>query len=293
MTAQTLDRPEDIASRSAVAGTTSSAHRHLGLLVAIGTVVSAALYLHGAGWWYAPLALVLAHGLLLIAVLFVTSRFAVGKAEGTAAAPGSVVIRRPRLYDRIVGLVTLGREGRVRSRVLELAEITPGSEVLDVGCGTGTLLLAAAERVRPSGELHGIDPAPEMIAHARAKAAAQGAELRLREGSADVLPYPDASFDVVLCTMVMHHLPETLRQRAVEEMTRVLRPGGRVVIVDLQRPRGLKAIFSLVALLHGLRTASGLLPGAHAALENAGLTELRYAPVGVAALGAVVGRRRS
>jgi ubiquinone/menaquinone biosynthesis C-methylase UbiE len=96
---------------------------------------------------------------------------------------------------------TLGQERKLRQWTLNLAGLQPGNAIPDVGCGTGTLLLAAAERVGPSGALHGIEPLAEMAAHARHKAEAQRTPLQVVEGSADSLPYPPASFDAVFSTL--------------------------------------------------------------------------------------------
>ena len=121
---------------------------------------------------------------------------------------------------------------------------------MDVGCGTGTLLIEAAKRVGPSGSTYGIDRSTEMVAHARRKAAAQGVTAHFVEGSADRLAFSDASFDVVFCTLMLHHLPALMQAVSICEMRRVLRPGGRIVIVDMQQVRTISAAFSLVALFH-------------------------------------------
>src|SRR5207247_2407714 len=119
----------------------------------------------------------------------------------------SHVLRNPRAYDWLARAITLGGERKFRRRTLDLAELHSGDTVLDVGCGTGTLLIEAAKRVGPSGSTHGLDRSAEMIAHARRKAAAQGVAANFVEGSADRLGFPDASFEVVFCTLMLHHLP--------------------------------------------------------------------------------------
>jgi ubiquinone/menaquinone biosynthesis C-methylase UbiE len=130
--------------------------------------------------------------------------------------------------------------------------------VLDVGCGTGTLLIEAAKRVGPSGSAHDVDASAEMIAHARRKAAAQGVTATFVEGSSDRLAFPDASFDAVFCTLMRHHLPAPMQTATVEEMGRVLRPRGRIVIVDMQRPRRISGVFSHIGLVHFFRSRATL-----------------------------------
>jgi len=144
-------------------------------------------------------------------------------------------------YDLLVWLLdALGFRGRLRElrhRAVDLAGLQPGESVLDVGCGTGTLALLAKERVGDTGRIYGIDPGPRQIARARSKAARRGANIDLRVGVIEQLPFPDQSFDVVLSTMMMHHLPDDLKRRGLAEIERVLKPGGRVIIVDFKRSK--------------------------------------------------------
>lgn len=226
--------------------------RHRALIVALtaGSLLSAGLYLHDINWWYAPLGIVLLH---LVPLLLVAAAAAL--LIGRRAPDGSAIVRTPRLYDWFVGLLSLGRERRMRRRTLGFAALKPGDRVLDVGCGTGSLLCEAAELVGAAGELHGIDAGEAMLARARAKAEARGTALRLREGSAAQLPYADDGFDAAFCTLVLHHLERAAQPAALEEMRRVVRPGGRIVVVEMQRPasRGgrLRSLVSLIAWLHG------------------------------------------
>jgi ubiquinone/menaquinone biosynthesis C-methylase UbiE len=148
--------------------------------------------------------------------------------------PGDV-IRSAVLYDIMLALLTFGREQAFRESMLDHAKVAPGDRVLDVGCGTGTLALAAQRRVGPNGNVHGVDPSDQMIARARSKAARKGLAVTLDVASAQKLPFPDASFDVVLSSLMLHHLPEPARRAAVSEMRRVLTPVGRLLIVELIR----------------------------------------------------------
>jgi ubiquinone/menaquinone biosynthesis C-methylase UbiE len=296
---------------------TRSAHRARTLMVilVLGGGLSLILYTHAAWWWYAPLAVVgvvLAHIAILGGIVFVATRVTRGqRAHGgtTCSQEGaahshlgeSILLHNPRQFDLLARVITLGRERKLRQWTLDLAaDLQAGNAVLDVGCGTGTLLLAVAERVGPSGALHGIEPSPEMAAHARQKAEARRVSLEVVEGSADSLPYPPASFDAVFCTLVFHHLPRPMQEGAIREMRRVLRPGGRAVIVDWQRPKSFaRAITSpmfLVYLLHNFGPSRSPLDvlGVETLMSELGFEGIARHSFGAGgAVGAVVGRLAS
>ena len=107
--------------------------------------------------------------------------------------------------------------------------LRPSSRILDVGCGTGTAVLRLAERV-PQGRACGVDISSAMIAEAEAKRPAGARGVEFRCASADAMPYPDGSFDHVLCTNSFHHYPDPLR--ALAEIRRVLAPGGQLVVLE-------------------------------------------------------------
>src|SRR5258708_6440660 len=124
-------------------------------------------------------------------------------------------------------------QGRVlRRRAATLARLLPGEMVLDVGCGTGTLVLDVARRVGRAGRVAGIDPGSQQIARARAKATRRNAPIEFHIGVIEQLAFPDQTFDVVLSTLMMHHLPAPLKRQGLAEIARVLKPGGRLVIAD-------------------------------------------------------------
>lgn len=149
------------------------------------------------------------------------------------------VVTWARRYDLLVWLLTLGRERSFRELLLAPARLRQGESVLDVGCGTGSLALAAKRVVGPTGNVHGIDASGPMIARARSKARTRGIEAYFDVASADALPFADGVFDVALSTVMLHHLPKTTRVVAVSEMRRVLTPGGRALLVDFARtPNG-------------------------------------------------------
>lgn len=109
-------------------------------------------------------------------------------------------------------------------RVVAAAEIQPGQRVLDVACGTGVLARAVAERVGPSGSVFGVDISEGMLAVARRKAPT----VRWREGRAEALPFDANSFDVVVSQFGLMFFED--RRSAIQEMMRVLRPGGRLAV---------------------------------------------------------------
>ena len=150
-------------------------------------------------------------------------------------APGLIIHWAVR-YDLLVWLLTLGGERAFREKLVALAHLAPGEAILDVGCGTGTLAIAASRQVGPRGTVSGIDASPEMIARAERKARRAGAEVAFRVASAQNLPFPDAQFDAVTLTVMLHHLSRKGREDCAREVRRVLKPGGRALVVDFGGP---------------------------------------------------------
>ena len=157
-------------------------------------------------------------------------------AEHPAETEGTLIRWAP-YYDLAVSLTTLGQAPRLRRMTVAQALIKPNDSVLDVGCGTGEVTLLA-KRYAKEGKVYGIDPAPEMIAVARGKAARKRLDVDFRVGVIEALPFPNESMDVVTSSLMMHHLPEDLKRRGLAEIHRVLKPGGRLLIADFMRPTG-------------------------------------------------------
>jgi len=158
-------------------------------------------------------------------------------------------IRWARHYDLWVKLMTLGGERRLRNQTIQLAAIPQGATVLDVGCGTGTLTLLAKAQAGQQGKVYGIDAAPEMITVAKEKAMQQKRDVNYQTGVIEALPFPDGTFDIVLSSLMFHHLTPELKQRGLKEMYRVLKPGGRVFIVDMIRPEGWHGL-AIITMIH-------------------------------------------
>jgi len=164
------------------------------------------------------------------------------------------LIRWAPYYDLSVNLITFGQSWRLRKMTVNHALINPGDSVLDVGCGTGEIAIPAKIRAGKDGHVHGIDPAPEMIAVARSKAARKGLEIDFRVGVIESLPFADSSMDVVTSSLMMHHLPDDLKVRGLAEIYRVLKPGGRLLVFDFMRPTKsfLNRFLITLTMHHGL-----------------------------------------
>jgi ubiquinone/menaquinone biosynthesis C-methylase UbiE len=143
-----------------------------------------------------------------------------------------LVLHNPIRYDFRVWLTTRGREGKFRRTLVELAGVKPGDSVLDIGCGTGSLAIEAGKTVGPTGSVDGIDPSPEMIGRAKGKAR-RLANVRFEIAPAQNLPFADASFDIVMSSLVLHQLPPDSLHTVKAEVARVLKPGGRLLLVDI------------------------------------------------------------
>ncbi|MET9229123.1 methyltransferase domain-containing protein [Lentzea sp. NPDC003310] len=119
----------------------------------------------------------------------------------------------------------------VHGEMVAAAGLSSGQRVLDVGCGTGNLLRTTGKR-HPGVELFGVDPDLKMLARAERKLRRAGLPARLDKGFAQELAFPDASFDVVFSSLMLHHLDTPSKDEMLAEVRRVLRPGGALVLAD-------------------------------------------------------------
>jgi len=197
------------------------------------------------------------------------------------------VVTWAKRYDLLITLLTLGREGALREKMLDLAKVTPGESMLDVGCGTGTLAIAAKRRVG-AGSVRGIDASAEMIARAREKASRANVDVAFEVASAEALPFSDRQFDVVASTVMLHHLRRAAREACVREIRRVLKTGGRLLVVDF----GVKGAGHRGPLAHFHKHGRVKLDDLVSLVADAGLDVVDSGHTGVGSLFFVVGTRK-
>ena len=140
-------------------------------------------------------------------------------------------------YDRIERVLALGSGGWYRARALRRARLQPGADVLDVGIGTGLVAREALRIIGPEGTLVGVDPSAGMMGQVRLPG------VQLVAGRAEALPRADASCDFVCMGYALRHLADL--PAAFAEFHRVLRPGGRLLLLEITRPQGRLALAAL------------------------------------------------
>lgn len=171
------------------------------------------------------------------------------------------------LYDLITRLFGFMR---ALDQLIDGAALLPGHEILDVGCGTGTLAVVIKRRL-PDVHVTGVDPDPKALALAARKAKRAGVPVRFDRGFADALEYAGGSFDRVFSSMMLHHVPRKERPAALAEMRRVLKPGGRLELMDFSS-HGSRGV--LARLLHGKGLSANTDDRIMAALGEAGFAEV-------------------
>ncbi len=153
-------------------------------------------------------------------------------------------------YDAVVAATT--RERRFKQALMAQAHLEAGQQVLDLACGTGTLAVWI-KQLHPGVDVTGIDGDTKILAIARRKATRARVAIGFDQGLSFQLPYPDARFDRVFCSLFFHHLSWHDKQRTAREIRRVLRPGGQLHVADWGRASGLvmRGVFFAIQLLDG------------------------------------------
>ena len=205
------------------------------------------------------------------------------------------------MFDRIAGVydlmnsaMTAGLHHQWRQRAVDRAEVGPGSDALDICCGTGDLSLELRRRIGPDGRVVGSDFSEPMLELARRKSGEEGLPVEFGWADALDLPYGDASFDAVTIGFGARNLADL--PKGLSEMARVLRPGGRLVILEITRPQRepLASFYSLwfdrlvpvIGSLAGDSDAYSYLPDSvrtfpeperlAGMIDSAGFTEIRW-----------------
>ena len=211
--------------------------RTASLLCALIGVVLAAVILArlGFSWWSVVLATI-ALGCPVSALYGwrLSQRMAVSVDAVVPHTTGMTMGWAAPIYDSYCPLIGLG--SRFRRTTLSHAELRNGELVLDVGCGTGVLTRAAADAVGADGMVRGIDAAPAMVAVARREAEKYGNRAQFQVAAIEALPFDMGCFDVVLSSLMLHHLPPEAKHQGLREVYRVLKDGGRLIVVDVDRP---------------------------------------------------------
>jgi len=186
-------------------------------------------------------------------------------------------------YDKYMGTVTLGREDALRTMTVTLAQVKPGDCVLEIGCATGTLSLAAKRQAGPTGSVFGIDIIPGMIEVSRNKAAQAKLDVTFQLGNIEDIPFPNEYFDVVMCSFMIFHMSEKARNKGIEEIYRILKPQGKFLVLDLALPtqpasrRILKLLLGFM-LKHDLKELQPI-------MESSGFSQIEIAQTKFRVLG--------
>lgn len=147
------------------------------------------------------------------------------------------------IYDAVNSILSFGYESKMRAEAIACLNIQPDMRILDAGCGTGTMTLDIARLLREPGYIVGFDAAQKMIDVARRHLAGSGQEhtCRFQAALAETLPFENETFDLYFSSMFFHHLPMDLKVAAMKEAWRVLRPGGVLVTIVIDRPDNILA----------------------------------------------------
>lgn len=200
-------------------------------------------------------------------------------------------LHRASRYDLHTSLMGLGVNGRNSRMVVEMAKIKPGDKVLDVGCGTGSLTLTAGNCAGVSGSACGIDASPEMIDVARKKTNRSGCKTFFEVGLIEKIAYADATFDVVISRLVIHHLPDDLKRRGFTEIYRVLKPGGHFFLADFKPPANLFLIHVASAVFGHRMMMQSNVEAIPPMLRETGFVEVISGPTRSAFLAFVSGKK--
>lgn len=171
-------------------------------------------------------------------------------------------------YEVLANTWYFGQRARIWDQLVAVSGAQPGEEVLDIGCGTGYFARRIAPVIGPAGRMVGIDPSPAALDYA---AAHSPPNCIFQVAHAEKLPFIDASFDMVVSSLTFHHIETDHRCDAVQEMFRVLRPGGRLCIADIRPPRT-HFLERIISAAHGQAKVHNIFDHLKAMTIEAGFT---------------------
>lgn len=171
-------------------------------------------------------------------------------------------------------LLTYSEKSRFRKKQVELTGLRTGDRILDIGCGTGAISLLSKITLGDEVKVCGIDISSKMIKNARNKADALGLDVEFAVASVDDIPYPDETFTLVTSSLMFHHLPVNIKEKALKEVHRVLTPEGRFFLCDFGKPAWYYFPLSFLLLFWTSHTRSQLFGGLPVFLSNGGFRKV-------------------
>lgn len=151
------------------------------------------------------------------------------------------------LYDPITELIGFGTS--FKERVLQMLNLKDGESILDVGCGTGSLLVPAKVNY-PHSRVVGIDPDPQVLRITERKINRNNLKIELKQAWGEELPFPDSAFNVVVSTLVLHHVPSGAKIKIIKEVYRILKHDGRFMLADFGKPHN--KVWKVILWLEGI-----------------------------------------
>lgn len=172
------------------------------------------------------------------------------------------------IYDPVMNIATLGRAKSARTEAIDILDFKATDKILDLGCGTGVMTIQIAKHLKSPGHIIGIDAAENMIkvANRNLKKTSPGDTCSFMAALAEELPFEGESFDYCFSSMFYHHLPLELKKISLQESYRILKPGGVLVVIDIDKPGNIFAkIFALAGYVLLIQKAikenvDGILP---------------------------------
>lgn len=136
--------------------------------------------------------------------------------------------------DFIENIFFFGRLEQFWEKLIEKAQISPNDRIIDIGCGSGRMVIKVSEQLGMNGEIIGLEPSKHLIKECNKLEKKDN--VKFMEGIMESVPFPDNSFDIVLSSLAIHHVPKDDKQKAFKEFNRILKKGGRLLIMDHGKP---------------------------------------------------------